>query len=112
MFPGHSMRIRSLISRVGMEAVISRKTGSGTDRLNHSTATYESVDTALCALYNPDSGFGQTAAGELDLDAPTFAFPTSADIRVNDRITYDLNEYEVDSVTPRPTHTVVQTKAV
>lgn len=112
MFPATNTRIRALLARVGREVVIERVSQTGTDRLNHASGSYESVGTELCALYNPDSGFGKTEAGELNLDSPSFAFPLDSDIRANDHIIYDGVTYEVETVTTRPTWQVVRTKSV
>lgn len=112
MFPATSTRVRFLLRRFGQEAVISRKVAGGIDRLNHSTGSYEMVGTTLCALYNPDTAFGKTGAGELGIDEAALAFPTDTDIRPDDHITIDGVDYEIEGVNKRPTHTVATAKSI
>lgn len=103
-------RVRLIIARMGGEAVLRRKQSGTTDRLNHNTGDYVDEGTILCAPYHPDGGSGQTGAGELDLEAPLFAVPPGEDVRLNDRIIYEKNAYEVESVTTRSNFLVVETK--
>lgn len=102
----------ALLSRAGREAVIRRKDTTGTDQLNNKTGNYASIGVEVCAYYDPSSGGGQTASGEISITTPHFAFSKDADIQLNDRVVYDQIAYEVEKVTERPTHTVAVTKEV
>lgn len=104
--------ITPILSRFGREAVIQRRSESGTDRLNHSTGSYESVGTEYCVLYNPESEGGQTSSGELSLNSNKFAFKSGADIRLNDRVVYDSTVYEIEQVATRPNFIVAEAKEV
>lgn len=106
------MRVKTVLSRLGREAVILRKNTSGSDRLNHPTGNYEMVANVVCAYFDPDTGGGQSASGELSITNPKFAFASGADIRVNDHIVYDGTSYEVEKLTNRPSHTIALAKQV
>lgn len=109
---GSSTKIKRVISQLGRKATIMRHNSGGTDRLNHSTGSYEMNGTEICAYHSPDGDYGQSGSGELSITTPGFLFFSDANVRVNDRIVYDGTSYEIQELVDRPSHKVATAKQV